>query len=359
MELKKGTGDYMEKITVVISVYNDEKFIAKSIESVRAQTYKNWELILVDDGSTDRSGEICDEYVREDERIRVIHQENRGYSGARNAGLDVAEGTYITFLDSDDFLEPDGLESLYKGIIEENADYAIGGVNVVYYTDKSRKKVEHVEKGVPENSYYFQMKDLAEAGRKLWKTCGPMYYCVWSRLFKMDIIRNYYLRFDTGLRLQEDVNFTFCYMYHADKVFVSNKVFYNYCREIDKDDTAEKPFLEQYLYVEESLINFQRIAYKFRLPVDYCHEMYQNLSEWFIKLAGKIYMESTGLEADKQKKQMSYLADSYIFRFFCEKLSVRDDFWASMKECLESSDMEKLYTVFGRKLEEGVIPPCQ
>lgn len=98
MELKKGTGDYMEKITVVISVYNDEKFIAKSIESVRAQTYKNWELILVDDGSTDRSGEICDEYVREDERIRVIHQENRGYSGARNAGLDVAEGTYITFL---------------------------------------------------------------------------------------------------------------------------------------------------------------------------------------------------------------------------------------------------------------------
>lgn len=349
----------MSKISVVITVFNDEKFLEKSIQSVLAQTYTDWELILVDDGSTDGSGAICDRFAAKDDRIRVIHQQNQGYSGARNTGLDMVTGEYVTFVDSDDWLEQDALMSTYDGIVKENADYAIGGVNFVYYTDKSRQTVEHIDVGVPKEAYYFRMKDLAVEGKKLWATCGPMFYCVWSRVFKMDIIRNYHLRFNTSLKLQEDVNFTFCYMYHIDKVFVSNHVFYNYCREIDKDDTAEKPILEQYFYVEESLINVDRMVYKFRLPEEYRMELYRNLSEWFVKLAGKIYMESTGLSAEEQRLHVACMSDSYIFRVFCDRFSGEDAFWARMKRDLDSGDMEDLYIGFGEKLQEGVVPPCQ
>lgn len=349
----------MKKISIVIPVYNSERFLERCIKSILDQTFTNWELILVDDGSTDASGDICDTISKNYDQIYVIHQQNQGYSGARNAGLELVSGDYVTFVDSDDWLERDALETLYKGIIAEDADYAIGGVNFVYYTDKSRTVVDHIDTGVPEAPYYFHMADLAEEGRKLWAACGPMYYCVWSRLFKMDIIRNYHLRFNTSLKLQEDVNFTFCYMYHADKVFVSDKVFYNYCREVDKDDTAEKPILEQYFYVEESLINFKRIAYKFNLSEDYCLEMYENLSEWFIKLAGKIYMESTGLTLEEQKLHAGCMGDSFICRYLSEQLSAKDTFWADMKKCLETDDKERLYYRFKERLDEGVLPPCQ
>lgn len=349
----------MGKISVVITVFNDEKFLDTSVRSIQNQTYRDWELILVDDGSTDRSGEICDEYVGKDDRIRVVHQQNLGYSGARNTGLELVTGDYVMFVDSDDWIEPDALRAAYDGIVREEADYAIGGVNFIYYTDESRKTVDHIDTGVPESAYSFHMKNLAVEGKKLWNICGPMFYCVWSRLFKMEIIRNYHLRFNTSLKLQEDVNFTFCYMYHTDKVFVSNRVFYNYCREIDKDDTAEKPILEQYFYVEESLLNIDRIVYKFRLPEAYRIELYHKLSDWFLKLAGKIYMESTGLTDQEQRLHTACMSDSYIFRVFCEKFSERDTFWARMKTYLDNGNMEDLYIDFGEKLKEGVIPPCQ
>lgn len=349
----------MKKISVVVPVYNGEKFLERCIKSIQDQTFTDWELILVDDGSTDSSGRICDDYKRKDSRIQVIHQRNQGYSGARNTGLDMASGAYVMFVDCDDWIEPDTLETAWRGMVSENADYVVGGVNVVYYTDKSRTAVEHIDTGVPENPFSFEMDELAEAGSRLWRICGPMYYCVWSRLFRMDIIRNYDLRFNTSLKLQEDVNFTLCYMYHIKRVYISDRVFYNYCREIDKDDTAEKPMLNQYFYVEESLINFRRIAFKFRLPESYCMEMYTNLSDWFIKLAGKIYMESTGLEPDEQRLHTACMSDSFIFRFFCEKLSGGDPFWAEMKKYLEEGDAEALYLRFGERLQEGLVPACQ
>lgn len=349
----------MGKISIVIPVYNGERFLARCIESVIKQTVSDWEIVLVNDGSTDSSGKICDTYAQKDERIRVIHQQNQGYAGARNEGLKQVTGEYVMFVDSDDWIEPDTLETAFYGMESEHADYVIGGVNFVYYTDKSREKTAHIDRGAPKEAYCFEMSDLAEAGRKLWADCGPMYYCVWSRVFRMDIIRNYHLRFNTSLRLQEDVNFTFCYMYHADHVYVSDRVFYNYCREVDKDDTAEKDILEQYFYVEESLINFMRIAYKFRLSEDYCLEMYTNLSEWFIKLAGKIYMESTGLSPEEQRLHAACMSDSFIFRFFCDKLSAGDGFWSEMKKYLEEKNAEALYLRFGEKLQEGVVPPCQ
>ncbi len=109
-------------ISVVVPVYNVENYIAKCVESIMAQTYRDIEIILVDDGSTDASGKICDKYAQMDERIRVIHKKNGGLSDARNVALDVARGQQITFIDGDDYIHPQMLELLWETLNRQNAD---------------------------------------------------------------------------------------------------------------------------------------------------------------------------------------------------------------------------------------------
>ncbi|MGM9600387.1 MAG: glycosyltransferase family 2 protein [Faecousia sp.] len=114
-------------ISVIIPVYNVEKYLQRCLDSVIEQTYKNLEVILIDDGSTDHSGEICDDYAAKDVRIHVIHQENQGVSAARNKGLDNVKGEYITFVDSDDYIVNDMIAELLRLSEEEHADIVIGG----------------------------------------------------------------------------------------------------------------------------------------------------------------------------------------------------------------------------------------
>lgn len=112
----------MPQISVIVPVYKVEKYLHECVDSILAQTFRDFELILVDDGSPDNCGAICDEYAAKDSRIRVIHQENQGLSGARNSGIDVARGEYITFIDSDDVVSCDYLEVLFSGIVQNKAD---------------------------------------------------------------------------------------------------------------------------------------------------------------------------------------------------------------------------------------------
>ena len=131
-----------EKISVIIPVYNVEKYLEKCIDSILNQTYKNLEIILVDDGSNDNSGNMCDKFAREDKRVRVIHKKNGGASSARNAGLDIATGEYIGFIDSDDFVDLDFYEVLYNNLVEENADMSMCKLLDCYGdVNKTNKKV--------------------------------------------------------------------------------------------------------------------------------------------------------------------------------------------------------------------------
>ena len=106
----------MAEVSIIVPVYQVEKYIRQCIDSILAQTFTDFELILVDDGSKDNSGKICDEYAEKDKRIRVIHKENDGLSGARNKGLDNASGNYFMFVDGDDYISPNMAECLYKKI---------------------------------------------------------------------------------------------------------------------------------------------------------------------------------------------------------------------------------------------------
>lgn len=129
----------MAVISVIVPVYKVEKFLDRCINSIIQQTFTNLEIILVDDGSPDRSGEICDEWKMKDKRIRVIHKENGGLSDARNKGLDVATGDYVAFIDSDDWIDPDMFQLLYDATQKYQADIAECSWRCIY-SDESRKK---------------------------------------------------------------------------------------------------------------------------------------------------------------------------------------------------------------------------
>ena len=122
----------MPEISVIVPVYKVEKYIHRCVDSILGQTFSDIQVILVDDGSPDTCGDICEEYARRDSRVRVIHKENGGLSDARNAGIPQADGKYIIFIDSDDFIEMDMLEYLYSNIRNANADMATCGCFDVY-----------------------------------------------------------------------------------------------------------------------------------------------------------------------------------------------------------------------------------
>ena len=115
-------------ISVIVPVYNVQDYLVRCVDSILAQTFRDFELILVDDGSTDRGGEMCDTLAGTDPRIRVIHKKNGGLSDARNVGIEVARGTYLSFIDSDDFVEPAMLEALYRRIKDADAQMADCGI---------------------------------------------------------------------------------------------------------------------------------------------------------------------------------------------------------------------------------------
>lgn len=130
----------MEKISVIIPIYNVEKYLERCLNSVIEQTYKNLEIILVDDGSPDGCAQICDIYKKKDERILVIHQKNKGLSGARNAGLDIATGKFVCFIDSDDYIDKNMIEILYKNLKHTNSDISICGFEQIDEDEKINKK---------------------------------------------------------------------------------------------------------------------------------------------------------------------------------------------------------------------------
>ena len=162
-------------ISVITPVYNTDKYLSKAIESVMNQTFSCWELILIDDGSTDRSLEICREYARLDERIQVIHTENKGVSHARNAGLKRANGEWVTFLDSDDSFRIDALEKLIMHS---------GNVDVVACAYEAYPKQE-CSRAVKDAKYYQSVCDTSE----LYETANQhlFFYTVWGKLYKKEI----------------------------------------------------------------------------------------------------------------------------------------------------------------------------
>lgn len=195
-------------ISVIVPIYNSEKLLAKCIDSLLAQSYSDFELVLVDDGSTDRSGIFCDDYCERDKRIKVIHQENLGVSEARNHGLDVARGEYVCFVDSDDYVTEDYLSNFTFGV-----DLSVQGYMVSNRGDIIKRSYKNT----------YSENDAARIYCTSQLHSGPI-----CKLCRTSIIKKYNVRFPKGISFSEDTIFFLRYLQYCDSISITDKVGYVY-----------------------------------------------------------------------------------------------------------------------------------
>lgn len=203
------------KISIIIPIYNVEKYLKRCLDSVVNQTYKYIEIILVNDGSPDNCGKICDEYAKIDSRIKVIHKENGGLSSARNAALDIVSGEYIMFVDSDDWISENSLEQLNEYI---NMDYDIINFKFSFVEEKTENIIEF--NGRTENSYEC---DLLSYIDKLFS--GELDFFIWNKLYKRDLFDG--VRFPEG-RNYEDLATIYKLYFKAKSIIVTDYTLYYY-----------------------------------------------------------------------------------------------------------------------------------
>lgn len=238
----------MERISVIVPVYNVERFLSRCVDSILAQTYENLEIILVDDGSPDGSGAICDEYAAKDSRVQVIHKANGGLSSARNAGIDAATGDYLAFVDSDDWIEPETYSYL-MGLVQK---YDVK----LAYTGRYDVEEETGEKTVglcPPKEEKIPARDFV--GRIfLWDNVDS---AAWDKLYHRSLFTNHC--YPEGM-ICEDVPVTYRVILETDFVAVGNRPMYNYYHRkgsITQSRVSEKTFhfsqhtASVYAYIQE------------------------------------------------------------------------------------------------------------
>lgn len=205
----------MKKLSVIVPVYNVEAYLRQCIDSIIGQTYRDLEIILVNDGSTDRSGDICDEYVARDPRIKVLHKTNGGLSSARNAGMDVMTGDYVLFVDSDDWLDPNACEELMLQLVEHDADAIHFGFIKEYESGQSYAQAIAEQPVITSPEKTLEMYAVREL--------EPM---VWIYIYKVSSLGA--LRFQEG-KIHEDEFFNLEYFASAPrKVVISDGLYYHY-----------------------------------------------------------------------------------------------------------------------------------
>lgn len=211
-----------ELVSVIVPIYNAEQHMKSCIESLKNQTYTNIEIILVDDGSTDEGPSICDAYEKEDHRIQVIHKKNTGVSVARNNGLDMAKGTYISFVDADDSISPDMIEKLVQALKNKQVELAVCGFNMVSQMGEFISQTNNRDLVLTEEEalcYAFEEYDFQMA--------------IWNKLYVRSIIEENKIRFQEQITHGEDGLWLCTYLSKCKKVYWMGERYYNYLQVED------------------------------------------------------------------------------------------------------------------------------
>lgn len=210
-------------VSVIVPIYNVEQYLERCIKSIQNQTYRNLEIILVDDGSPDNCGEICDRYATEDERIKVVHKVNGGLSDARNAGLDIAKGDYFFLVDSDDWIHKQTIEIMMQMIEKNNCDLAICGYQYAYegkeYSDKALDLKTILDQYTNVNRYRAQEIYFTNPDKRL------EYTVAWNKIYRKDLFKN--IRYPKG-KVHEDEFTTFKLLHEAKKIGIIEEPLYYY-----------------------------------------------------------------------------------------------------------------------------------
>lgn len=284
-------------ISIIVPVYNTEKYLPKCLDSILAQSYKNLEIILVNDGSKDGSGDICDKYAAMDSRIKVFHKENEGVSKARNVALEIATGEYIGFVDSDDTISHEMFEILYNNLVKNEVEISICDFKMVY-----NDKEEHLN---PENLSMKLSSDKAIENILLGKYFQG-HLC--NKLFKADVIKG--LRFDEDIYVYEDMLLVIKAVLNSKNVFFDSTPLYDYYMregsalhtvfnyrrysahtacirmldEINHSTVENKEQLSKCVYTAILICNtvfLQKLYYDKSSRKEYCKKIRQNIKHYF------------------------------------------------------------------------------
>lgn len=308
----------MTIISIVVPVYNSESFLHECLDSIITQTFENFELLLIDDGSTDNSGEICDEYAKKDSRIKVYHQENSGQAVARNRGIKYSSAEWICFIDSDDVVNPCYLEYLYKAITENNVLMSVCGSVEKLTTNNDFFNIIQYDSSV----YSIDEENMLLLSEKISST----YWTIWAKLIKKDIVLSYL--FCEG-KIYEDNAIAPKWLYEAKKIAVVDLPLYFYRK--NEQGTTKSEFslknLDLLWALEEQLEFLDSIAYsKMRLKIllfyiDCSNSMICNLKNknfknkaLYVKKQGKKTVRKYGRFENITKKDKKKI-DSYLYPF--------------------------------------------
>lgn len=285
----------MPKISVIVPIYKVEKYLCRCVDSILNQTFTDFELILVDDGSPDNCGKICDEYESKDSRIHVIHKENGGLSDARNAGLDYATGQYIIFVDSDDFIESDLLEKAYN-TIRKGYDIVSYGFNVIG-VDGNISAIAHSEAG---KEFRFEKQaDYLNFILKIFINYG-VGWAAWSRIYRRDIIQKYNIRFEDNSKIfAEDMYFNLCYLAHIKTMYTMKENPYNYL--LRNDSIMGKDLKKSNLNRFNELAKAVLAHYKKYPDLDYLCEHFSAIYYMIIYHEMKVYYKKETFDCNEYR----------------------------------------------------------
>lgn len=305
----------MDLISVIVPIYNVDKYLDACIESAVSQSYRNIEIILVDDGSTDRCPEICDAWAEKDSRIRVIHKENGGLSDARNKGMASSTGAFISFVDSDDILEPEYIEYLYRAICETGAD-----LSECRY-EKFTGSPEPVNSPKSLNTPVIQSKEEA-----LYHFCNfvkPPNHMVWDKLYRRELVENE--KFLYG-RQSQDVLFS-CHVFgKCNKIALVDNILYHWRVH---SESASGRFLKQRLDALETYwLSINYLEENYPQFVKDCKNHYLTLCfgayEWIMKYGPKEKRAELMKAVDSWRNKIRYTREEwascspvYKLRYIC------------------------------------------
>lgn len=243
-------------ISIIVPIYGVEKYLAQCIESIISQTYRNLEIILVNDGSNDNCGSICDYYASHDERIKVIHKPNGGLVSARKAGMQIAKGEFIGFVDGDDWIE----SQMYKDLMHYAVEYNVDIVAAGHKEELDGKVVEVLYNNLP-SGYYSKDDLVSDLYPKMLYTgvfsqFGVFSY-LWNKIFRRDVIFDSQMDVDDRIFMAEDAACTYPTLLIANSVYITDSSYYRYrqrvdsmvkARDIDKSELDRYNFLYKHLY---------------------------------------------------------------------------------------------------------------
>lgn len=358
-------------ISVLVPIYKIDRYLGICIESLLNQTYKNLEIILVDDGSPDRCPEICDLYASKDERIKVIHKENGGLVSARKAALMAAKGSYIGYVDGDDWVGPGFYHSLYSSIKESDADIAIAGFSRDLFSS-TKNILNAISSGVYEGESLDAIKKKMIADGAFYRHGITTY--LWNKLFKREVIEKYQMEMDNRITIGEDAATVYPAIMASKKIVITDNCAYHYRQREDSMLKTATNHNNEYLkvmylhdYMKQSLKGWSE-------EYDLLRQTEDLILSTFIIRSGGTLKDDVGLAnfpfaVDFTGKKLAVYGAGTFGQQLVRRLKnedkciittwVDDDFWEYRRCCMDVDPIEQICKVEYDAIVIALIDPVQ